>query len=96
VAGDTLFVFLLLFTTIILFVSDRLRLNVVAIFIPVTLNLAAKAGIQSSRLLMPIAFASLIGGMLTLCYHRYGRRLMQFHFADGLSNKPDGLWPRRL
>ena len=38
----------------------------VAIFIPVTLNLAAKAGVQPSRLLMPIAFASLIGGMLTL------------------------------
>ena len=38
----------------------------VAIFIPVTLNLAAKAGIQPSQLLMPIAFASLIGGMLTL------------------------------
>ncbi len=38
----------------------------VAIFIPVSLNLAAKAGIQPSRLLMPIAFASLIGGMLTL------------------------------
>jgi di/tricarboxylate transporter len=38
----------------------------VAIFIPVTLNLAAKAGIHPSRLLMPIAFASLIGGMLTL------------------------------
>ena len=38
----------------------------VAIFIPVTLNLAAKAGIQPSRLLLPIAFASLIGGMLTL------------------------------
>ena len=38
----------------------------VAIFIPVTLNLAAKAGIGPSRLLMPIAFASLIGGMLTL------------------------------
>ncbi len=38
----------------------------VAIFIPVTLNLAAKAGIGPSRLLLPIAFASLIGGMLTL------------------------------
>jgi len=149
---ETLFVFLILFVTIILFVSDRLRLDVVAIlvilalmlsgllssnealagfgdpvviliaglfvvgeglfrtgvafaignwlmraggtsetrlmillmlvvaglsafmsstgavvsFIPVSLNLAAKAGIQPSRLLMPIAFASLIGGMLTL------------------------------
>ncbi len=38
----------------------------VAIFIPVTVNLAAKAGIHPSRLLMPTAFASLIGGMLTL------------------------------
>jgi di/tricarboxylate transporter len=38
----------------------------VAIFIPVTLNLAAKASIKPSRLLIPIAFASLIGGMITL------------------------------
>jgi di/tricarboxylate transporter len=38
----------------------------VAIFIPVTLNLAAKAGTSPSRLMMPLAFASLIGGMLTL------------------------------
>ncbi len=38
----------------------------VAIFIPVALNLATKAGIAPSRLLMPMAFAALIGGMLTL------------------------------
>ncbi|UCG21784.1 MAG: SLC13 family permease [Deltaproteobacteria bacterium] len=38
----------------------------VAIFIPVALNLAAKAGSSPSRLMMPLAFASLIGGMLTL------------------------------
>ncbi|HPA15118.1 MAG TPA: SLC13 family permease [Desulfobacterales bacterium] len=38
----------------------------VAILIPVALNLAAKAGISPSRLMMPMAFASLIGGMLTL------------------------------
>ena len=38
----------------------------VAIFIPVALNLAAKAGTSPSRLMMPLAFASLIGGMLTL------------------------------
>ena len=38
----------------------------VAIFIPVALNLANRAGISPSRLLMPMAFASLIGGMLTL------------------------------
>ena len=38
----------------------------VAIFIPVALNLAAKVGSSPSRLMMPLAFASLIGGMLTL------------------------------
>ncbi|HHJ16849.1 MAG TPA: TRAP transporter large permease subunit [Gammaproteobacteria bacterium] len=38
----------------------------VAIFIPIVLSLAARAGISPSRLLLPIALASLIGGMLTL------------------------------
>jgi len=38
----------------------------VAIFIPVVLSLAERLGTQPSRLLMPIAYASLIGGMLTL------------------------------
>jgi di/tricarboxylate transporter len=38
----------------------------VAIFIPIVLGLAAKAGISPSRLLLPIALASLMGGMLTL------------------------------
>ncbi len=38
----------------------------VAIFIPVALGLAARLDLAPSRLLMPMAFASLIGGMLTL------------------------------
>ena len=38
----------------------------VAIFIPVALNLAVKVGSSPSRLMMPLAFASMIGGMLTL------------------------------
>lgn len=38
----------------------------VAIFIPVVLGLATKSRINPSRLMMPMAFASLIGGMLTL------------------------------
>ena len=38
----------------------------VAIFIPVVLSLSRKAGLSPARLLMPLAFASLIGGMLTL------------------------------
>jgi di/tricarboxylate transporter len=38
----------------------------IAIFIPVALNLATKAGLSASQLLLPMAYASLIGGMLTL------------------------------
>ncbi|MEH6627475.1 MAG: SLC13 family permease [Motiliproteus sp.] len=38
----------------------------VALFIPVVLSICRKASLQPSRLLMPMAFASLIGGMLTL------------------------------
>jgi len=38
----------------------------VALFIPVVLSLCRKAKLSPSRLLMPLAFASLIGGMLTL------------------------------
>lgn len=38
----------------------------VAIFIPIALGLANKAGLAPSRVMMPMAFASLIGGMLTL------------------------------
>ncbi len=38
----------------------------VALFIPVVLSMSRKAKLNPSRLLMPLAFASLIGGMLTL------------------------------
>ena len=38
----------------------------VAIFIPVVLSVCARIGTAPSRLLLPVAFASLIGGMLTL------------------------------
>ena len=38
----------------------------VAIFIPVAVRLATKAGLSPGRLLMPMAFGALIGGMLTL------------------------------
>jgi di/tricarboxylate transporter len=38
----------------------------VAVFIPVTMTLARRTGTPPARLLMPMAFASLLGGMLTL------------------------------
>ena len=41
-------------------------IGTVAIFIPVTISLAAKVNSSPARLLMPVSIASLIGGMLTL------------------------------
>lgn len=38
----------------------------VAVMIPITVALAWNAGISASRLLMPVAFGSLLGGLLTL------------------------------
>ncbi|CAM5231618.1 SLC13 family permease OS=Stutzerimonas stutzeri OX=316 GN=CXK95_00400 PE=4 SV=1 [Stutzerimonas stutzeri] len=40
--------------------------GVVAIFIPVTLGIAARMQLSPRRLMMPLAFAGLISGMLTL------------------------------
>lgn len=40
--------------------------GVVAIFIPVALSIAARIGAQPRRLMMPLAFAALMSGMLTL------------------------------
>ena len=66
-AGDSnykLFVLVMLVTVIIgLFVSNT---GTVAILMPIVISLAAKTKISSSRLLMPMAFASSIGGMMTL------------------------------
>ena len=45
------------------FVSNT---GTVAIMMPVIMSMAASSGIRSSRLLMPAAFASSLGGMLTL------------------------------
>jgi di/tricarboxylate transporter len=38
----------------------------VALLIPVVLSMARRSGMQTSQLMMPLAFAALIGGMLTL------------------------------
>jgi di/tricarboxylate transporter len=40
--------------------------GVVAIFIPITLRIAQRAGIAPSRLMMPLSMAALISGMMTL------------------------------
>jgi len=38
----------------------------VALMLPIVVSLAANAHINSSRLLMPLAFASSMGGMMTV------------------------------
>ncbi len=59
-----LFVFTMLVTAAIgAFVSNT---GTVALMLPIVVSLAAGSGMSSSRLLMPMAFASSMGGMMTL------------------------------
>lgn len=59
-----LFILVMLVTVIIgLFVSNT---GTVAILMPIVVSIATKSNISASRLLMPMAFASSIGGMMTL------------------------------
>lgn len=66
-AGDSelrLFLLLMVVTSFIgAFVSNT---GTVALMMPIVVSLAQKGGIRASRLLMPLAFASSMGGMLTL------------------------------
>lgn len=57
---------LLLMPTVAFISAFMSSTGAVALFIPVVLHLARKASLHPARLLMPLAFASLIGGMLTL------------------------------
>lgn len=56
---------LVMLTTVAIgaFVSNT---GTVAVMLPIIVSLSAAAGISASRLLMPLAFASSMGGMLTL------------------------------
>lgn len=57
---------LLLMPVVALLSAVMSSTGVVALFVPVVLSLAREAGIAPARLLLPVAIASLIGGMLTL------------------------------
>ncbi len=57
-------IYVVLATSVIgAFVSNT---GTVAIMMPIIMSMAASSGIRSSRLLMPVAFAGSLGGMLTL------------------------------
>jgi len=58
---------LLVLTTLIAILSAFMNnVGALALLLPVTLTLARKKGFPASKLLMPLAFASLLGGMTTL------------------------------
>jgi len=63
--NDTaLFILVVLVTAVVgAFISNT---GTVALMMPIVVSMAAQSGIQASRLLMPLAFASSLGGMLTL------------------------------
>lgn len=63
--NETLAFLLLMLVTSVTgaFVSNT---GTVALMMPIVISMAAQAGFQSSRLLMPLAFAGSLGGMLTL------------------------------
>ena len=59
-----LFILIILVTAAIgAFVSNT---GTVALMLPIVVSMAANAGVNASRLLMPLAFASSLGGMTTL------------------------------
>jgi di/tricarboxylate transporter len=64
--GSERHLILLLMPTVAILSAFMSSTGVVAIFIPVVLSMAREAGLSPRRLLLPLAFASLIGGMLTL------------------------------
>ncbi len=58
------FLLVMIVTSVIgAFVSNT---GTVALMMPIIMSIAASSGLQSSRLLMPLAFAGSLGGMLTL------------------------------
>jgi di/tricarboxylate transporter len=64
--GNEWHLILLLMPTVAFLSAFMSSTGVVAIFIPVVLSMAREADLSPRRLLLPLAFASLIGGMLTL------------------------------
>lgn len=66
-AGESPTRILLLLTSSAAFVSAFLNdTAVVAVFLPIVLDLSRRTTIPASHLMMPLAFASLLGGMCTL------------------------------
>lgn len=64
--SDTRVLIVLLMLAVAVLGSIMSSTGVVAIFIPVALSIAARTGVSPRQLLMPLSFAGLMSGMLTL------------------------------
>lgn len=64
--GNELRLFLLVMVTTAFIGAFVSNTGTVALMMPIVVSMAAGSGISASRLLMPLAFASSMGGMLTL------------------------------
>jgi len=66
-AGNNEFILFLLIMLVTSFIGAFIsNTGTVALMLPIVVSMAAKANISPSRFLMPLAFASSLGGMLTL------------------------------
>lgn len=65
-AGNDIRMFLLVMIVTAIIGAFISNTGTVALMMPIVVSMAAQAGIRPGRLLMPLAFASSLGGMLTL------------------------------
>ena len=66
-AGDSSYKLFLLVMLVTAFIGTFLsNTGTVAMLMPIVVSMAAKSNTSASRLLMPMAYASSIGGMMTL------------------------------
>ncbi|MGN1263370.1 MAG: SLC13 family permease, partial [Prevotella sp.] len=64
--GNDIIMFLLVMIVTALIGAFISNTGTVALMMPIVVSMAAQAGVRPGRLLMPLAFASSLGGMLTL------------------------------
>ena len=65
-AGNDIKMFLLVVIVTAMIGAFISNTGTVALMMPIVVSMAAQAGTRPGRLLMPLAFASSLGGMLTL------------------------------